>query len=164
MKKLLFFIIFSIIITSFNQAAALIKCFRSPQYGGNGGGSFSDDLTEINRITKVTIRHGAVIDSIQTTWLSTTGATVVGTRYGGDGGNSTEFTINDGENICKIEGRSGGSIDQLTFYTDKGRQFGPYGGNGGEKFEILCPDGFNGFFGRADKQFVYSLGVFIPKR
>ena len=49
------------------------------------------------------------------------------------------------EFITRVEGRSGSLVDQLTFYTNLGKKYGPYGGPGGNPFEIAgCVGGFAG--------------------
>ena len=49
----------------------------------------------------------------------------------------TEDTFNLEKNgrIVKVEVRHGTLIDQLTFYTNTGKKYGPYGGNGGKAAE-----------------------------
>jgi len=46
--------------------------------------------------------------------------------------------INLGEDqyITKVTGRSGEYIDQITFKTNDGIVYGPYGGSGGDSFEF----------------------------
>ena len=49
-----------------------------------------------------------------------------GTRHGGLGGDKNKFTVND--KIVRVQGWSEGDrILQLTFTTDNGDVFGPYG-------------------------------------
>lgn len=129
----------------------------TPIKGGGGGSAFSDDLTEATRITSITIRHGNFVDSIQTTWLSTSGQQVTGVRHGGGGGNPSVINLKPNEAIVRVEGRSGQFVDQLTFHTNLGNKFGPYGGDGGSPFTLsgLCA---GGFVGRSGK-FLDAFGV-----
>ncbi len=39
-----------------------------------------------------------------------------------------EFHLEDDERIIRVDINSGWMIDKLTFYTNKGRVYGPYGG------------------------------------
>ena len=131
---------------------------KTTQYGGSGGNAFSDDLTMSVKITKISIRHGTYVDAIQTTWQRTSGEEYTGTRHGGGGGTETIINLKSDEYINRIEGRSGRYIDQLTFYTNKGNKFGPYGGSGGSEFSMtdLCVGGFFGSSGT----YLDAIGVF----
>ena len=52
-------------------------------------------------------------------------------HHGGHLGGHSVFYLRNGEKITRIYGRTGLLVDQLTFYTNHGRRFGPYGGHGG---------------------------------
>jgi hypothetical protein len=129
-------------------------------HGGNGGNAFSDDLTQTCQLVKVLIRHGSGVDGIQGTYLLPSGAEASGAYHGGDGGSPTEFQLEAGEYIVRVAGRSGGRVDQLTFITNTGRSYGPYGGNGGNAFSI---DGIKvgGFFGRSGSR-LDAIGFYTP--
>jgi len=131
---------------------------KTLSYGGSGGGDFSDNLTNTVRVTQISIRHGKYVDSIQTTWLTTEGKSITGERHGGDGGSEDTFSLSEGEYITDINGRSGKLVDQLTFYSNFGKEYGPYGGSGGSPFEIkdIC---VGGFFGKSGK-YLDAIGVF----
>jgi hypothetical protein len=131
---------------------------KTKQYGGEGGQAFADDLTEVVQIKSITIRHGRYVDSIQTTWLMTSGHTHQGPRHGGDGGTEDKIVLADGEFITSITGRAASYVDQLTFYTNKGNKWGPYGGNGGQPFETGELK-VGGFFGRC-ADYVDAIGMF----
>jgi hypothetical protein len=66
--------------------------------------------------------------------------------------------VANGEKINAIFGRSYGKLDQLGFITNKGRILGPYGGYGGNPFNI---DSCNiaGIFGRS-KDLIDSIGFY----
>jgi Jacalin-like lectin domain. len=132
---------------------------RSSEHGGSGGGVFSDDLTETCRLARVIIRHGTYVDAITPVWKMVDGKETPGLRHGGTGGSESSFTLEEGEFIKRVTGRSGWYIDQLTFYTSKGQQYGPYGGSGGGSFDI---GGLNvgGFFGRSGI-YLDAIGFFI---
>ena len=130
---------------------------KSTLYGGTGGAAFSDDLTEVEQITKVSVWHGDYVDAIQTTWVLASGQQGTSSRHGGSGGKESSFTLNPDEYITRIEGHAGSYIDQITFYTNQGRKFGPYGGPGGKPFEIEgCVQGFFGSSG----SYLDAVGAF----
>ena len=57
-------------------------------------------------------------------------------QVGGDdfpAGTSHEFVLERNERIVRVAVRAGWMLDQLTFYTSKNREFGPYGGPGGSE-------------------------------
>ena len=47
---------------------------------------------------------------------------------------SKTFELHDDEYISYVKGRKGWMLDRLTFVTNKGRKFGPVGGDGGDPF------------------------------
>ena len=100
-------------------------------FGGSGGTAFVDNVSRVRRIARIEIRHGGYVDALQLTWEMEDGSRVQGPWRGGGGGNLTQLELDPGETIVKITGRSGAYVDQLTFYTNKGRMLGPYGGSGG---------------------------------
>jgi hypothetical protein len=149
-------------LSALNNIATAEGCacpyVKTDQHGGQGGRDFSDNLTETIGITRLSIRHGDYIDSIQTTWLTADGRTITGNHHGGVGGTKSIIKLSDGEYINRIEGRSGDYIDQLTFYTNLSRKYGPYGGHGGSPFRLtnLCVGGFFGSSG----DLLDAIGVF----
>ena len=56
-----------------------------------------------------------------------------------------EFELDEGEYIAHVEGRSGWYLDQITFVTNKGRKFGPIGGDGGDQFSTFKQHTENAF-------------------
>ncbi|CAL4240635.1 unnamed protein product, partial [Meganyctiphanes norvegica] len=61
-----------------------------------------------------------------------------------------EFNINPEERIVKIEASSGWMVDCLSFITNTGNKYGPYGGDGGDKKVFSAPNSFGfltGFVG-----------------
>lgn len=140
------------------QAPVTTSYRRSEQEGGTGGDPFADDLTEVCRLVTVRIRSGSRIDAITAVWRMADGSTRPGRQHGGSGGTEQQFSLDADEYINRIEGRSGAEVDQLTFFTSKGRRYGPYGGNGGLPFEITGGP-VNGFFGRSGSR-VDAIGGF----
>ena len=47
---------------------------------------------------------------------------------------SKTFELDEDEYLSYVEGRKGWMLDRLTFVTNKGRKFGPVGGDGGDQF------------------------------
>ena len=131
---------------------------RTVQNGGGGGNPFQDDLTEVCRLTGLNIRSGEYIDALQCIWSTPSGGTVTGTQNGGDGGTLSSFSLGAKEYIVTISGRTGRYVDQLTFTTNLGNVFGPFGGDGGDSFTL--PDlNVGGFFGQSG-DLLDAIGVF----
>ncbi|RWV86876.1 hypothetical protein GW17_00051184 [Ensete ventricosum] len=53
-------------------------------------------------------------------------------------------------------------ISQLTFGTNLGRTYGPYGGGGGTFFQVNVEyDAIKGFFGYATTEYLTALGAYV---
>jgi hypothetical protein len=78
------------------------------------------------------------VDAIQITYELPGGSELVGGYYGGGGGTEyiIEIDVANGERIIGVFGRSYDYVDQLGFITSKGRILGPYGGCGGNPFNV----------------------------
>lgn len=134
--------------------------------GGSGGSPFSDDLTQAEQIVKIDIWHGkpslwfrsSRILAIQTTWSTLQETSFTGCKHGKDRGKLDTIKFMDGEYITEINGRSAKEIDSLKFKTNFGREFGPYGGNGGNPFSLTDLH-VGGFFGRSDNR-IDAIAVF----
>ena len=138
--------------------------FTSTQtFGGPGGSAFQDDLTQVCRLVGINVRSGEYVDMLQAVWQYPNGATVNGQQHGGGGGSPTSIHLQPGERIVRVDLRSGIYVDQITFFTDQGRQYGPYGGNGGEPHTLSNLENVTGFVGRA-AQFVDQIGFWIPAK
>ena len=76
-----------------------------------------------------------------------------------------EFDLEEDEKIVKVEVEYSAVIDQLTFYTNKKdvdgqlRQYGPYGGDGGDHYETEIPEGSYGFLAGVVAVPVKSAGI-----
>jgi hypothetical protein len=68
-------------------------------------------------------------------------------KHGDDFGQSPvgTFTLSPDEQITVVEGRSSAVIDRLSFSTNNGNIYGPYGGTGGDPFRLEGP--VYGFYG-----------------
>ncbi len=147
-KKMLNFV-FSLVF-SLGIAGVAFACPYTPsqQYGGTGGSAFSDDLTQSTQLTQISIWSGSEVDAIQATWSKPRGGTFTGAKHGGDGGSLSTITLKSDEYITRIDGRAGIRIDQLTFTTNLGNKYGPYGGGGGSEFSLTNLK-VGGFLGRS---------------
>ncbi|MDP1772167.1 MAG: jacalin-like lectin [Methylobacter sp.] len=138
------------LVISLGIAGIAFACPYTPslQYGGTGGSAFSDDLTQAVQITQINIWSGSEVDAIQAVWSKQGGGTLTGTKHGGDGGSLSTIKLASGEYIVRVDGRSGSRTDQLTFTSNLGNKFGPYGGNGGSAFSLPNLK-VGGFLGRS---------------
>ena len=78
------------------------------------------------------------------------GKELVGGYHGGNGGTEyvMDIDVKNKERIIGIFGRSKDYLDQLGFATNKGRILGPYGGCGGNPFNVDSCD-IGGIYGRS---------------
>jgi len=88
----------------------------------------------------INIRSGGSIDAIQFFY-----GNYHGRLHGwAEGGELHKIRLYDGDMITKVTGRRGlgpgALVDQLTFHTEKGHVFGPYGGSGGYSFTAKPPN------------------------
>lgn len=167
MKQLVQFLAAFLILTMMSfHANADILYTGSKTYGGGGGQSFTMP-EEINishdfqakYIKKVSIKVSFRIEKIQVNWATRSGQDMV-EATGENGGTWKHIYLSKGEFITKVTGRSGRFVNQLTFYTNSGRQFGPYGGCEGTPFQITAPKGHEviGFFGNSG-QCIDKIGL-----
>jgi len=124
---------------------------------GGGSGKFfmlpSDryDASTSKAITGIAIQHGRRVEQIVLEYTSKRNKKKTESE-GNNAGKWSYINLKEGEYITHITGRAGSLIDQVTFHTSMRRTFGPYGGNGGQKFEISIPSdakvvGFTGLAG-----------------
>jgi hypothetical protein len=132
---------------------------KSAQYGGDGGNAFDDNLTQVQKIVSIRIRHGARVDALQTTWRLTDGSLLSSAQHGADGGGESVIQFDEDEYLLTVQGRSGSRVDALSFTTNK-RTYGPYGGDGGKPFGPIAAERAVGFFGRSAAE-LDAFGVFI---
>jgi len=132
---------------------------KSEQYGGTGGQPFQDDLPEAKELIAISIRHGDRIDAILGVWKTENGEQITGKQHGGYGGDESIIVLEPNEKINKVLIRYGSLVDSLEFHTSQNRQFGPFGGAGGEK-NVEVPGNILGFFGRAGDE-LNAIGFFF---
>jgi len=111
-------------------------------YGGQGGIWFTDwwqsldgyDYHPKRPPQQINVRAGERVDMIQVLYEG-----YDGDRHGSDGGQLHRLRLFDGDRIIRVIGRAGlgpgAGIDQITFHTLNGRTLGPFGGEGGMKFD-----------------------------
>jgi hypothetical protein len=131
--------------------------------GGTGGGNFFDP-EDNQRLARVTIASGDVIDAIQVTREASNGTLVDFDPHGGSGGAAQAFNLADREHIIRIDGRYGSFVNSITISTDFG-QMQTFGGTGGSAdFTYQAPEGFeiSGFAGRAGA-FIDAIGVSLRR-
>jgi hypothetical protein len=102
----------------------------------------------------ISLRSGLYVDQLQILYRNpSTGQLAFGPTHGGGGGGPSSFALNPGEFITQVSGRAGKYVDAITFLTNEGRSFGPFGGGGGAPYRF--PDQLQpnvevfGFFGRS---------------
>lgn len=148
------------IITSvINTSEAQVKFTK--KIGGENGTSFMlpssrQAILSTDRITGIAIQHGRRIEQIELEYSIGEGFNLV-EHIGNDAGEWSYINLEPGEFITYITGQAGTLIDQITFHTSLRRTFGPYGGSGGQYFELTVPSdamiiGFTGKVGPSIKQ------------
>lgn len=141
--------------------SCIAQSSNSKLFGGSGGTAFTDNVTAAQPLTGVAISSGWWIDNIK--GMNSRGSLTI---HGGKGGKQSAFTLSSNEYIVRIYGTYGspGYIGKISFATNKGRIFGPYGkGLGGtntSKFDYTVPTGnaVVGFTGKSGT-FLNAIGV-----
>ncbi|WP_323122646.1 jacalin-like lectin [Burkholderia alba] len=131
-----------------------------PVYGTpSGGASFTDGGG--GPLMGVNLRAGWWLDSIQ--GVRASGALAL--HGGGAGGTASSFTVPPGQYLVRMSGIAGDStITQISFVTNTGQTFGPYGQNQGQTrttpFNYTVPAGMHivGLTGSAG-QYLNAIGV-----
>lgn len=95
--------------------------------GGGGGGAWSDMATCKNQqVTGFRIGAGRLVDRVQFKYPSGWAP-----RQGGGNGWQADVTLPNGQYIVRVDYRNGSMVDQISFTTNTGKKYGPYGGGGG---------------------------------
>lgn len=149
----------AVIFTAINISSA--KVHFSEKVGGTNGTNFMlpaerFDILSTEDITRIAIQHGRRIEQIEIEYTNRQNINQV-ESVGNEAGEWSYINLEEGEFITYITGRAGTLIDQITFHTSMRRTFGPYGGSGGQEFEISIPSnakviGFTGKVGPSIKQ------------
>jgi Jacalin-like lectin domain/Phosphatidylinositol-specific phospholipase C, X domain len=135
---------------------------KSDAHGGGGGSEFTDTPPQGSRLSRIVLRSGSVIDALQLEWTRADGRVVHGIKHGGEGGSEHVITLAANEKVTRIDGRSGAMVDSLTFHTNTGKTYGPFGGNGGGSFSEAMPNGFTCCYGRSGSR-IDAIGFFGQK-
>eukprot|EP01040_Poterioochromonas_malhamensis_P006046 gene6046-6499_t len=135
------------------------KTTYTSRYGGVGGHEFTDTYSDLGgrgKITQIFVRSGSKVDKLTTVFA--------------DGGSVQEvIEFDDDEYVTKVTLRCGEKLDQITFYTNKNNQFGPYGGSGGHAETVTFPTGkylqyFEGRCGEMVDAICFAIGDMLPKK
>ncbi len=130
---------------------------------GNQDGEYAADDVPNAAVTKLTIRSGAWIDSIETHWGSES------SRHGGNGGSPTAISLADGEYITGLSGQydENHTIQSLVVTTNLDT-YGPYGASwqGYTPFAVEAPAGFEicGFRAWSSEWYLNAIGVLVRQR
>ncbi|XP_074555791.1 horcolin-like isoform X1 [Curcuma longa] len=146
-----------------NYGPNKIGAIKVGDWGANVGNQW--DMGPVNKITSIKIHSGAVVDSIEFTYLMN-GSIQSTPRYGGRGGNPVQIDLKEGEYLSCMRGyiilnyEGLPCISQIIFETNLGKH-GPYGNGTGVPFALPVLEGkIVGFFGRAG-DFITSIGCYI---
>jgi len=117
------------------------KPVQSKEIGqSDRGATFNDQIAE-GRICELKIRAGWIIDALQVGYADHTEVVKWGPQHGGVGGREYRIKLAPDEKIVKVilgtdafKGTNWninvGTVEELTLYSNKGKQYGPYGGRG----------------------------------
>ena len=157
MKKAIYFASFFILsFLSFNVQAGITYDI-SEAYGANGGqpfilpeGTAQFDISQITHIQKISLKVSNRIEKIQVTWALRNGEELVQSK-GEDNGFWEFIELSQGEYITKVTGKTDRFLNQITFHTNFGQQYGPFGSTLGTPFKISVPQNFEviGFIGNS---------------
>ncbi len=94
--------------------------------GGGGGGRWTDvSVCRDGFVTGFRVAAGKEVNRLQFKYPSGWG------EAHGAGNFNTEISLLQGQYIVRVDYRSGSRTDQITFITNTGNRYGPYGGGGG---------------------------------
>jgi YVTN family beta-propeller protein len=144
------------------EAAASGLLTASPLFGSATlGTAFSDAVPAGHVLTGVNLRAGWWVDAIQGR-----GTPANLPFHGGEGGNLITVSWPSREYLVRIHGRigAGGVVSRISFVTNTGRSYGPYGSGLGQgaltNFSFTVPTGHRvyGFVGRSSTS-LNAIGV-----
>ncbi|CAM0874426.1 unnamed protein product [Alopecurus aequalis] len=146
-------------------------------WGGSGGQAYFNmgigGGASPPRLLSVTLYHADAVHAfsfeyLQGTVVRRTYTGLSGDRYYGSKGRRATINFARDEHVTAVEGTFGRSrsvtevvVTSLTFRTDKGRTYGPYGEETGTPFSIPAANGcIVGFWGRSGR-LLDAIGVYI---
>ncbi len=127
---------------------------KSRLFGGDGGTPFDESAHHIARIERIIVHYAQYVSGLEVTYVLDNEERLSKSYGGVAGEESPEIVLADDERICAVGVRSGQYVDSLTFVTYRMfnlvgmKQYGPYGGPGGQGSTVLSPK-IREFFGRA---------------
>ncbi len=155
--------------------------YRKSESYGDMTTNYFDDISEAKRIKKITVNYGCIIDGITITYNDNTSI-----HHGGVGGQPVNVLLEDNDFISEINGyfekwknHSEKALSLITFKTNKGKTYGPYGRRpysnheyqpikeenlfeikrDNDKEEIIAFFGNNSY----DNGFISKIGVYFKK-
>lgn len=145
------------------QSVVITEKLEAAIVGGRGGSGFKDTPDAFARLSKIKIRSGWWIDSIQVVWKLPDGSQQESEQRGGAGGSLEEFVLDADEYLTSITGKCGKYVGSITFHTNKrtSRTYGLGKGAGaGKTFKLTAPEGtaIKGFVGRSG-MYLDALGI-----
>lgn len=127
----------------------LMPLLRSESFGGSDNSTYAFDdnvhsiIPPVVGIQNITVRYGAVIDSIQSTYSLLGGSTYNGKVIGGNSGGIAIIQLEEGDTINRIIAKTSGIyVDNLDLFVHRSssmssQRFGTYGSdNGTATFEF----------------------------
>ena len=124
--------------------------------GGENGLPFMipanrSDIVKSKGIKRIAIQHSRRVEKIIVEYSNENNQRQV-ESIGNNAGQWSFIDLKEDEFITYVTGQAGTLIDQITFHTSQRRTFGPYGGSGGQYFELTIPSnakviGFSGKVG-----------------
>ena len=127
---------------------------KSRLFGGDGGTPFNESANPVARIERIVVHYDQYVKGLEVTYALESGERLA-KSYGGPGGEeSPEIQLAEDERLCAVGVHSGQYVDSLTFVTYRlfnlvgMKQYGPYGGLGGQGRTVLSPN-IREFLGRA---------------
>lgn len=157
------FTIVTMTITLFSTSYAQV--LFTEKVGGDSGEKFMlpttrKDVLSNQNIRRIAIQHNSRrVEQIVMEYATNENGSRIDS-IGNDSGNWSFIDLEEGEYIVYVTGRAGTLIDQITFHTTLRRTFGPYGGTGGEPFDLSIPSNavVIGFFGNYGPS-IHQLGL-----
>ena len=138
-------------IAAYGSPVTSLATVRTQTWGGTGGKTIFGGAVPsgVSQLLRINLHVGDQINVISPSWCNSSGGNIQSFSYGGPGQNAgvwREFSLALGEQITEVQGRADTVIRQLTFKTNKGNTFGPFGPATGTAFSVTG-NPIIGFFG-----------------
>ena len=160
-SKILTIIAITITICSSSFAQVLF----TEKAGGNSGETFMlpstrKDILSHQGIKRIAVQHNSRrVEQIVMEYATGEIESKIDS-IGNDSGKWSVFDLEEGEYIIYVTGRAGTLIDQISFHTTRRRTFGPFGGPGGQPFDLSIPSNavVIGLFGKSGPS-IHQVGL-----